>query len=159
MEIENVKVRLINAYGPQEDDEVIKLNTFWEAIEHEIISAKREHCLVILELDANAKVGKDFIKDDPHPISKNGKIMIDLVQRQGFHIANSDPKCKGVITRERTFESKVERSVIDCVILCDGIKDWLDEMLIDKEKKFVLRHVNKKKEGPLLEHVNTVLWV
>ena len=145
VEIENLKVRLINAYGPQEDDEVHKINIFWQAIEEEIVSAKQENCLVILELDANAKVGKDFIQGDPHPMSKNGRILIDLVQRQGFHIANSDAKCRGVITRERIFETKVEKSVIDYIILCDGIKDFLDEMVIDEEKKYILRHVNKRK--------------
>ena len=63
LEIENAKIRLINGYGPQEDDDEIKINLFWQSIETEIMCAKEENCLVIIQLDANAKVGKDDIEN------------------------------------------------------------------------------------------------
>ena len=56
--LNNQKLRIINAYGPQDDDiQQSKLN-FWLGIEEEIISAKEESCMIIIQMDANAKVGR-----------------------------------------------------------------------------------------------------
>ena len=84
----NHDIRIINAYGPQEDDNIVKIYNFWEEIENEIISAKDNNCLILLQLDANAKVGKQEIPGDPNEISNNGKIMLEMVKRQGLIIAN-----------------------------------------------------------------------
>ena len=145
VEVDNIKIRVVNGYGPQEDDESLKIITFWRTLEAEIICAKDEGCLLIVELDANAKIGKEHLKNDPNPMSKNGKILIDLVRKNGLHIVNSSAKCKGVITRERILENRIERSVIDYFIVCDDIIDYLDEMVVDDERNFVLRHVTKRK--------------
>ena len=84
----NHDIRIINAYGPQEDDNTVKIYNCWEEIENEIISAKDNNCLILLQLDANAKVGKQEIPGDPNEISNNGKIMLEMVKRQGLIIAN-----------------------------------------------------------------------
>ena len=65
-------IRVINAYGPQEDDSNGKIFSFWQEVENEIISAKENSCLVIVQMDANAKVGKQKIKEDPNEESNNG---------------------------------------------------------------------------------------
>ena len=57
-------------------------------------------------MDANAKVGGKVIKGDPHNITNNGKIMMDIIDRQNLTIANSLDICKGKITRERIFDKK-----------------------------------------------------
>ena len=145
-EIENNKIRSINGYGPQEDDEDFKINLFWQSIETEIICAKEENCLVIIQLDANAKVGNGVIENDPHPISKNGKIMLEMVKRQGFVIANGTTKCRGKITRERVMNEKTERSIIDYYILCERMAGFLEDMHIDDEREFVLKHNVKKRK-------------
>ena len=54
----DVDIRFINGYGPQECDNKINVNSFWQEIEIAIESAKEENCLVILQMDANAKLGK-----------------------------------------------------------------------------------------------------
>ena len=43
--------------------------------EAEIMKAKDDNCMILIEMDANAKVGSDIIKNDPHSITNNGKIM------------------------------------------------------------------------------------
>ena len=145
VEVNELKIRIINGYGPQEDDEDLRIIAFWKALEIEIINAKDEHCLVIVELDANAKIGKEHIKNDPNLTSNNGQLLLDLVQRQGLCIGNALPTCKGVITREKKVKDKIERSVIDYFIFCDAIVDFLDEIIIDEDREFVLRHATKKK--------------
>jgi hypothetical protein len=76
------------------------------------MNAKDNDCLVIVELDANAKVGKEVIKDDPNQMINNEKLMLDVIERQNLHIANSCDLCEGTITRERRVGVKSEKSSI-----------------------------------------------
>ena len=55
----------------------------------------------MVQLDANAKVGKNIIEGDPHEMSSNGPSLLDLTQRHNLTIANALDVCKGTITRER----------------------------------------------------------
>ena len=132
-------IRIINAYGPQEDvcskDDIYK---FWQEIEQEISTAKDDNCLIVIQLDANAKIGKENIKDDPHDTTANGKILLDLVERQNLTIVNTLEKCSGVITRERITTTNVEKSVIDYVIVCEGMMNYFMDMQIDDKRIFVL---------------------
>ena len=86
-------------------------------MEVEVIRAKDDGCYVLIEKDANAKVGERFIKSTPHNITNNGKIMMDIIERQNLTIANSLDFCKGTITRERLFAKKAEKSVIDFIVI------------------------------------------
>ena len=49
IEINKVKIRLINAYGPQEDEEPNKTLLFWQSIEAEIIKCENEGCYILME--------------------------------------------------------------------------------------------------------------
>ena len=68
--VDNSKVRIINAYGPQEDEPRSKVLSFWQEIDQEIVRSKEAGCYVLIQLDANAKIGNDRIKDDPNSTSK-----------------------------------------------------------------------------------------
>ena len=131
-------IRIINAYGPQEDDGNPKVYKFWQDIEQEILTAKDENCLVVIQLDANAKIGKENLKDDPNNVTKNGKILLDVVERQNLTIVNTLDLCKGVITRERASATKSEKSVIDYVVVCEDMKNYLEEMVIDDDRIYAL---------------------
>ena len=141
------KIRIINAYGPQEDDGSQRTLGFWQEIESEIMNAKDNDCLVIVELDANAKVGKDVIKDDPNQSSNNGKVMLDVLQRQNLHIANASDVCEGTITRERVSGEKSEKSIIDYILICEKMKKFLTKMTIDDSRSYVLSRYLKTKNG------------
>ena len=52
-------MRIINGYGPQEDDNTTEVFDFWYEIEAEVVKAKDENCMKIIQMDANAKVGQD----------------------------------------------------------------------------------------------------
>ena len=82
-------IRIINGYGPQKDDNIKDVLNFWHEIEAEVVKAKDENCMIIIEMDANAKVGKDVIKKDPHTITNNGKLLLDMVERQNLCILNA----------------------------------------------------------------------
>ena len=109
------------------------------------MNAKDNDCLVIVELDA--KVGKEVIKDDPNQMSNNGKLMLDVIERQNLHIANSCDLCEGTITRERRVGEKSEKSIIDYIIICDKMKRFLTAMTIDDRRDYVLSRYMKTKTG------------
>ena len=71
-----------------------------------MLSAKDDNCMLILQLDANAKIGKQNLKNDPNDESPNGRLLLDIVERQHLTIVNTMELCKGVITRERITKSK-----------------------------------------------------
>ena len=45
-QIEKMKLRVINAYGPQEDDPFEKRALFWQTLESDIVQAKKDNCMV-----------------------------------------------------------------------------------------------------------------
>ena len=141
----NSDLRVINAYGPQEDACNDDILIFWQVLEEEILSAKANNCLVIVQLDANAKVGGQLILGDPHSTSDNGKLLIDLTTRQNLTICNSLNHCQGVITRERETIAGSEKSVLDYVLVCDRLKDSVDRMFIDENRMFTLTRFSSKK--------------
>ena len=78
------KVRVVNGYGPQENDTKEKIYAFWQEFEKEIIDAKEENCLIVAELDANAKLGREIIKEDPNPISLRHSYFLFLLSLLSF---------------------------------------------------------------------------
>ena len=143
--VNKLKIRIITGYGLQEYEDPLHVLTFWQMIETEIIQARDNQCAVFIELDANAKIGKTVIENDFHGTSNNGALLLKLVERQGLTIGNSSRRCKGVITRERKLENAIEKSVIDYAIFCDKMNESFSDMIIDDERKYVLRHASKKK--------------
>ena len=70
-----------------------------------------------------------------------------LIDRQDLVVVNSLDICRGSITRERTFEYKTEKSVIDYIIVSKGLQNSLIEMKIDENKEYVLARYLKTKSG------------
>ena len=71
-------IRLILAYGPQENDPEIKRNLFYQNLSSQIELAFLSGDSVIMIGDFNAKLGKDVIGGDVHPMSPNGKLLFSL---------------------------------------------------------------------------------
>ena len=94
---------------------------FFLALEIEIEKAKLAGKSIIVEMDANSKVGKQYIPRDPHVMSQNGAILAQIVERQQLTIANGTDTCTGTITRRRQTKERVEESAIDMVILCSDM--------------------------------------
>ena len=113
--------------------------------EQEVISAKEESCWIVDQLDANAKLGKKIVKDDPHDITENGKHLLDIMNPQHPTAVIAMDVCKGVITRERITKTSEERLVIDFVNVCSEIKEFVKNMMIDEDRIHVLTKYASKK--------------
>ena len=131
-------IRIINGYGPQEDANFQDIYNFWQDMDKEIISAKEQNCKIIIQLDANAKLGKDILPADPNDISGNGKILLEMVERHNLCILNTEEQCKGGITRHRNTVRGLEISVLDYIIVCQEMKISFQEMIIDEDRTHVL---------------------
>ena len=66
---------MISGYGPQENWTEEKRMPLFTALETEIEKATLAGRAVIVEMDANAKLGRKYIRRDPHEMSPNGHIL------------------------------------------------------------------------------------
>ena len=148
--IGKIKVRFINAYGPQEDDAVERIMGFYERLEEQIISAFDNGCGIIMECDANAKLGWEIIKNDPHSQSNNGALLWSLAVRNNLTVVNSLDICNGTITRNKVTRVSNEKAVLDYFIVCDRMLKHVSKLDIDEKRVDVLTKYVGKKGNPKL---------
>ena len=110
-------IRLILAYSPQENDPEINRNLFYQNLSIQIEQAFLSGDSVIMVGDFYAKLGKDVIGGDVHPMSPNGKLLFPLCNKYNLFILNSSNLCKGVYTRIHNYRNKVEKSVLENVLV------------------------------------------
>ena len=153
------KVRIINGYGPQEDEPAANRLAFWQSLEQEIVSAKNSNCMVLVQMDANAKVGKNIIPSDPNDLSNNGQLLLDLIDRENLILANSSPLCHGAITRHRVTQENVEKSILDYILICEKLGQFLEKMEIDEKRNFPLtKYASKKGTRKLVQSDHNTLF-
>ena len=80
IKINNKEIRIISGYGPQETWNEADRLPFFLALEEEIIKAGLQGVSVIIEMDSNSKLGPEFIAQDPHQQSTNGKLSAEIIQ-------------------------------------------------------------------------------
>ena len=86
--VSNQEIRIISGYGPQEtwsDDEKMP---FFVTLEEEVSKAQMAGKSVIIEIDANSKLGPEYIKGDPKQMSQNGRILAGIIERHALVVAN-----------------------------------------------------------------------
>ena len=142
-EIQGRKIRFMNGYGPQESANIDTRIKFFAHLEEEIIKAKLNGAFVCIELDANAKLGHDVIKNDPHERSVNGELFLGVIERNNLIVGNATPLCKGLITRTRTTINGVEKSVIDFLVVCQELFVHMNEMTVDDNIKYPIESYRK----------------
>ena len=148
VKIANKDVRIMSGYGPQENWKLEDKIPFFRALEEEVIKAKINNKVVYIQMDANSKLGPEWIEADPHKQTANGKILVDILKRQDLIVINGlKKKCVGTITRCRNTNKVKEESVIDFVIGCDEMVDMVDSLVIDEARKYVLTKYQKTKKG------------
>ena len=147
IEVEKKETRIITGYGPQENMEEGKRLPFFMALEEEVEKASNAGKSIVIELDANSKLGPNYIPGDPHEITPNGKLLAQIVERQNLMVVNGSSKCRGVITRRRQAKDKVEESVMDLVIISNDLDDDLESLEIDENREHVLTRIKKTKQG------------
>ena len=146
VEIEGNK-RIITGYGPQENWSEDKRLPFFISLEEEVVKAAVAGKSVIIEMDANSKLGPKYITGDPHKISPNGEILAGIVERQHLVVVNGTRVCKGKITRRRVAKRKIEESIIDMVIVSSDLINNIESLEIDEARNHILTRIRKTKKG------------
>ena len=146
--IRNKSIRIITGYGPQEHWNEAERVPFFLALEEEIIKAELQGTSIIIEMDSNSKLGENFITNDPHRQTCNGKLLGDIIHRHGLVVANGlNAVCVGKITRRRVTVKATEESIIDHVLISTDLVEELESVLIDENGQHALTKIVKTKEG------------
>ena len=136
---------MISGYGPQESWAEEKRLPFFIALETEIEKAEMGGKAVICEMDANAKLGPNYISGDPHEMTPNGALLSGIIERHALSVGNGHEKCKGMITRKMSTRDRNEISVIDIVLFSRQLNKHLVSMHVDEERLHVLTKIRKTK--------------
>ena len=146
IEIEGEQIRVITGYGPQETWPEAQRYPFFVALDAEILDSILGGKSIIIQLDANSKLGSKYIENDPHPQSLNGKLLSDIIERHKLIVVNGMTSiCEGKITRKRVTSKAVEESIIDFVIVDDQLAGRVKKMIVDDKKEHVLTGFVKNK--------------
>ena len=146
--VKEFPVRIVAAYGPQENAVIEKKQKFWEFIENEANQAELEGDGLIIQMDGNLHAGKDLIKGDPNKQNKNGKLFAEFLDRnKNLIVVNNLDTCEGLITRKREFKDKTEEAILDFMIINDKLRPFVKEMKIDEKKQFKLINLAQLKRN------------
>ena len=146
--MDELPVRTVLGYGPQENASKDKKNKFWEFLEEEVVQAELEQHGLILQMDGNLHAGFELVKDDPYVQNKNGKIFMEFLKRNpSLIVVNALSLCKGVITRKREFESRMEEAILDFFVINERMLPFLKRMVIDEERDFCLSNFAQIKKN------------
>ena len=118
-------------------------------METEIEKAELAGKSVLIEMDANSKLGPKYIPGDPHAMTPNGALLAGVIERHALCVGNGAKECKGTITRKRTTRNRIEQSVIDIVLFSNDLRKHLVSMHVDEERRHVLTRITKTKKGQL----------
>ena len=146
--VDKLPMRIITAYGPQENDLIEKKNRFWEFIENEVNIAELEEEGILLQMDGNLHAGTGLIKNDPNKQNQNGKLFMQFLQRnKQLTVVNALDVCEGTITRTRDVEDKTEKAILDFIVVNEKILPFVKKMLVDENKVFSLINLAQVKKN------------
>ena len=124
----NLPPLIIGTYYGKQENKTTKAEIEREMmLLNEEIAEMKADGEILLAMDGNAKIG---ILGEP--ISRNGSLLLRVVEDNDLTIMNKSVKCKGKVTRENTKNAE-EKSAIDYIITSKSIEEWIENMVIDEE--------------------------
>ena len=146
--IATIPVRIIAAYGPQENANNEKKEKFWEFMEEETNKADLENQGLIIQMDGNCHVGNEIIKNDPNKQNNNGKLFVEFLDRNPtLIVANKLKSCQGSITRKRDVQNRTEKAILDFILLNEKMSQFMQQMVIDEKREFCLSNFGQIKKN------------
>ena len=123
----NRNIRVITGCGPQENWGEDKRMPFFVALE----------AWMPIEMDANSKLGPQYIHKDPNEKSPNGKIHVNIIGRHALVVANGTTRCSGTITRHRVTKNRTEESCINIVLFSSDMSKSFMSLYILMKQEFM----------------------
>ena len=136
-------IRVLLAYGAQENDMKEKKDNFWNFLEEEVNLADVNEEGLILQMDGNLHAGPDLVQDDPNPQNKNGKMFLEFLERNpSLIVVNTLDICEGLITRRREVKQsegiKTEKAVLDFFVVNERMLPFITKLFIDEDREYSL---------------------
>ena len=146
IKVAGLKVRCICAYGPQENANYEKKLKFWEKLSSEVEDALANDAGLVFQMDGNLWAGTEVVKNDHNPCNMNGKLFKKFLSNfPQLTVVNNLDICQGLITRRRVTVTRTEESILDFFVVCEKMLCFIERMIIDEEKRFVLSNYKKVK--------------
>ena len=141
---QDTRIRLIAAYGPQENAAATERENFYDELNIEI-----EHCSIsdenpLISGDLNAKLKKE--NGGVYAMSPNGQLLLDAVDKYNLKALNFNDKCDGKWTRTIMKNNVLEESVLDYVITNDCLESKLTSITIDEAKTYTPFNTSNDKQ-------------
>ena len=105
----------------------------------------------------SCELGPEYIPNDPHTMSENGKILSNIIKRHALVVANGAKDCVGLITRQRSTTNRTERSCIDLVIFSSDLMKHFKHLLVYESRKHVLTKITKSQKGVVKKESNHIV--
>ena len=141
-------INCINYYGEQESrTDKIEIEERWARLTKIMKDIENNDEEAILIGDLNKLVGNDKseIKNNNPKVSFGGKLILELITEGNYLLVNGSEKCRGgPFTRQEPNNPDVE-SCLDLVIVSRGLIEYIQELVIDKERKFTPHRAGKGK--------------
>ena len=129
-------IRLGVIYAPQESKtNVAQLKVMYKGLTKQIEEARKRKQHVVMVGDFNCKVG-DAVEGNKEEVSKGGKMLLNLANKQNMKIVNSSKKCKGVWTRT----DGTKKSVLDYILINKEDEEMVKQMIIDEDREITPYH-------------------
>ena len=159
--VNKFEMRLVVGYGAQDNDRQAKIHEMsqlerkkllWDFLEEEINEAEKMQQGIVIQIDANAHLGCDIIKDDPNPRNGNGIIMAEFLERNpAIIVVNGLKICKGTVTRTRETTRSIEKSAIDFFLVNERMLPHVRELVIDEDEKYILTNFAQKNKNKMIK--------
>ena len=130
-------------YGKQESVASNDISDEFHNLTEEILE-KKACGEIILCMDANSKIGLMG-----EAVSRNGKLLREMVEECELEILNEKSFCHGVITRQNR-KNVTEASAIDLVLATYEASKWIENMVIDECGDYRIRSKNESDLNTIL---------
>ena len=128
----DLNIRIITAYGPQENIPKEDREEFFHELNTEIQTSVFSNNTPVLVGDLNSKLELNGNKIDP--VSSNGELLLEIVNEQCLEVMNFNPLCVGRWTRVQMVKNELSKSVLDYCITSPTFARNMEKMVIDEGK-------------------------
>ena len=139
---ERIKLRIGAVYLPQEKDQQVK--EIYDIIKEQVKESREREESILIVGDFNCWVG-EVIEGNHKRVTRAGKTLLNMVEKEGLSLVNVSKICKGRWTRA---ENNL-KSVLDYVLVDEELGEHLQKMeIFDKDKDlspFRLKRETSKK--------------
>ena len=156
-------INVVNIYGEVESRSSIKeVDERWSRIMEKLEKIKANNEWVILIGDLNKLVGngKFGVKGNHDKVSHGGKLIHKLLESENYNLVNNTDKCvNGPFTRYDPGDPLNEKkmSCLELVIVDKELCDYIEELYIDKHKKFTPHRPVRKQKLCYTDHFSIIL--